>query len=327
MSAAHLMIELWRGPLLESAHAGHAVICDASGGIVDAWGDPDAVIYPRSSIKMIQALPMMEAGVSLPTDRMALACSSHEGAPVHVAAVRAWLRDEGFRDGDLMCGCEAPRDRALRHAMIREGEAPEQAHNQCSGKHAGFLQFHRHLGGKGAYVDPDGALQRKIRQSFEDVTGESSPGYGIDGCAAPNFATTVTGLARAMAAYAGAVDGADARQGAMVRLREAMMAHPLLVAGEGKATTLMMEAAPGKLATKSGAEGVFVAILPEKKMGVALKIVDGAARAADAAMAALLVRLGILGAGDSAVRAHVDAPIMNRAGAEVGIIRKAEGFA
>jgi len=326
MPAAHPMIELWRGPLCESTHAGHAVVCDASGAVRDAWGDPRAVIYPRSSVKMIQALPMVESGVSLPAERLALACASHQGAAVHTAAVRAWLADAGFGDDDLLCGREAPRDRDLRHALIREGEPPCQAHNQCSGKHAGFLQFQKHLRAEGPYVDPEGPVQRVVRGTFEEVTGEDSPGYGIDGCAAPNFATTVAGLARAMAAVAAAVPGADARQSAMVTLREAMMAHPVLVAGTGRPTTRLMAAAKGRAAVKSGAEGVFVAILPELGLGVALKIADGAARAADAAMAALLVRLGVLEAGEDAVRRTLHAPVLNRAGAKVGEIRPARGF-
>jgi len=274
---------------------------------------------------MLQALPMVEAGVKLPPERLALACASHEGAVVHTEAVRAWLSDIGCGDGDLVCGNEAPRDRGLKHAMIRAGETPCQAHNQCSGKHTGFLTFHRHLGAGGVYVDPDGPVQKAVRQTFVDVTGEDSPCFGIDGCAAPNFATTVTGLARAMARFAAATGG-DARSDAMVALREAMMAHPFLVAGDGKTTTRFMEAAKGRAAVKVGAEGVYVAILHERKLGVALKITDGAVRAADTAMAALLVRLGILDKTDSAVASVLDAPILNRAGVEVGLTRAAPGF-
>lgn len=133
---------------------------DDTGQVVHAWGDPDAIIFPRSSCKMLQALPMVEAGVKLSTERLALACASHEGAPEHVAAVRDWITEQGYSDDDFLCGHEAPRDREAKHAMIRAGGSPDQAHNQCSGKHAGFLHFQRHLGAKGAYVDPNGPVQK-----------------------------------------------------------------------------------------------------------------------------------------------------------------------
>ena len=322
----HPMVELWRGPLLESFHAGHAVICDARGGMERAWGDPDAVIYPRSSAKMIQALPMVEAGVELPSERLALAAASHEGAPIHVERVRAWLSEIGMGEGDLLCGSEVSRDKALRHEMIRANEPPCQVHNNCSGKHTGFLAFTRHLGAGPDYVDPDHPVQRAVRAAHEEVTGLDAPGMGIDGCSAPNFATTVHGLARAMARFAAAREGNGARETAMARLVEAMRAHPDLVAGEGRACTELMRASGGRAVVKTGAEAVFVAILPEQRLGVALKIVDGATRASEAAIAAILVEMGVIAAGHPAVRRRLDAPILNRAGREVGRVHAAPGF-
>lgn len=322
----HPMVELWRGPLLESFHVGHAVICDARGGIEHSWGDPEAVIYPRSSAKMIQALPMVEAGVALGPEQLALAAASHKGAPIHVERVRAWLAETGFGDDNLLCGPEASRDRALRHAMIRAGERPCQVHNNCSGKHAGFLAFTRHLGAGPDYVDPDHPVQRAVRAAHEEVTEREAPGMGIDGCSAPNFATTVHGLARAMARFAAAREGGSVRETAMARLVDAMRAHPDLVAGEGRACTELMRATSGKLVIKTGAEAVFVAILPERRLGVALKIADGATRASEAAIAAILVELGVIAAGHPAVRRRLDAPIRNRAGREVGRLRAAPRF-
>ena len=127
MTAPHPMVETWRGPLPESLHAGHAVICDGSGQTVAAWGNPDAIIYPRSSAKMMQALPMVEAGVRLSSERLALACASHEGADSHVAHVRAWLDDLDLADNDLLCGTEASRDRKLRmqHDPRRRSALPD----------------------------------------------------------------------------------------------------------------------------------------------------------------------------------------------------------
>ncbi len=322
------MIDVWRGARVESAHSGHAVICDAQGRVVEAWGNPDAVIYPRSSAKMIQALPLLDsgAGARLSAAQLALACASHQGAAVHVETVRRWLVDLGATEADLRCGAHEPKDQATRDALIRAGDAPCQLHNNCSGKHAGFVMLARHLRAGADYVERDHPVQRAVAACMDEVTGVASPGWGIDGCAAPNFATTVAGLARAMAAFAAADRGGDARAGAMVRLREAMMAHPDLVAGEGRACTELMRAMDGRAAIKTGAEAVFVAILPAQGMGIALKIVDGATRAAEAAITALLIRAGVLAADHPAARARLGGPLRNHRGMITGHLACAPGF-
>lgn len=318
------MVELWRGDRLESRHLGHAVIADA-GGIVAAWGNPDAAIYPRSSCKMIQALPLLEsgAGAGLTGPQLALACASHNGAAIHVQAVARWLADLGLGDTDLRCGCHEPGDRAERDRLIRASEAPCQIHNNCSGKHAGFLMLNRHLRGDAEYVEPDHPVQQAVRTAFEEVTGESSPGFGIDGCSAPNFATSVAGLARAMARFAAATE-TRARGQAMVALRQAMAAHPEMVAGEGRSCTELMRAMNG-VAIKTGAEAVFVAILPKSGRGIALKIQDGATRAAEAAIVALLAREGELDPAHPAAQKRLG-PMHNWRGLRVGETRLAPGF-
>lgn len=322
------MVELWRGGRLESWHAGHAVIWHADGGLVEVWGDPETVIFPRSSCKMIQALPLLEsgAGAGLRAEQLALACASHQGAALHVGAVTRWLSDMGMAEADLRCGAHEPGDRAERDRLIRADEAPCQCHSNCSGKHAGFLMLNRHLRAGPEYVEPDHPLQQAIRATFEEVTGEASPGFGIDGCSAPNFATSVTGLARAMAVFAGAGGKAGARDAAMVALRDAMAAHPEYVAGEGRACTELMRAMGGRVAIKTGAEAVFVAIVPEKRLGIALKIVDGTTRAAEAAICALLVRHGVLEAEHPATRKRLNAVQKNWRGLETGVVRVAPGF-
>ncbi len=321
------MIELWRGGFLESLHHGHAVVMRETGEVVEAWGQPDALIYPRSSCKMVQALPLLEsgAGAALGPEHLALACASHQGGAAHVGRVERWLADLGLDETDLRCGPQEPQDRDERDRLILADAAPCQLHNNCSGKHAGFLMLKRHLGGDAEYVDPDHPVQASVRDAFEEVTGLSSPGFGIDGCSAPNFATTVAGLAQAMARFAAAGE-AGVRQRAMVRLREAMMAHPDLVAGEGRACTELMRAMDGRAAIKTGAEAVFVAILPQARLGIALKIVDGGVRAAEAAITALLVRHRALDPGHPVV-AHYLGPTRNRRDIVTGDTRTAPGFA
>ncbi len=320
MSEPVTLVEVTRGPFVESRHFGHAVIVRSDGEIVEAWGDPTKIVLPRSSAKMIQALPLLEsgAGAHLSQEQLALACASHSGEQRHVDKVSAWLTELGLDEHALCCGPQASRDDALREDMIRRGLEPSRIHNNCSGKHAGFLTLAKHLGASLDYVDPDNPVQKAVRRAFEETCGEVSPGFGIDGCSAPNFASSLTGIARAMARFAAAGKGSSARDKAMVSLREAMIAHPELVSGKGRCCAALMDAAKGQAAVKTGAEGFFVAILPGLGLGVALKIEDGATRASEAAMAAILVRLGVVEADAPSVKAFLAPRIENWDGLHVG---------
>jgi len=327
--AAVPMIELWRGGMLESVHAGHAVIW-AKGGIQAAWGDPEAVIFPRSSCKMLQALPLLESGAAdaagLTEAQLALSCASHQGAKIHTDMVTSWLADLGMTEADLRCGSHMPNDPEAKKGLICSDTAPCQIHNNCSGKHSGFLTWTRHAKAGPEYVEVDHPLQKAIKLAFEEVTGETSPGYGIDGCSAPNFATSVAGLARAMAFFAAANPEGDARSRAAARLTRAMAAYPELVAGEGRACTDLMRAMGGRVAVKTGAEAVFVAILPDQQTGIALKIVDGGTRGAEAAIVALLVKLGALPAAHPVVAQYLTGAQKNWRGIVTGEMRLAPGF-
>ncbi|MBO6777117.1 MAG: asparaginase [Marinibacterium sp.] len=330
MAQAVQLVDVWRGDLLESTHWGHAVVCDDTGQIVASWGDPDAVIYPRSSSKMIQALPLITSGAAarfgLGQEHLALACASHNGATIHTDRVTDWLTMLGLGDDDFRCGPQEPADIPARDTLIQTGESPCQMHNNCSGKHSGFLTLSQHLGAGPEYIDIDHPVQQAVRAAFEDTTGQDSPGWGIDGCSAPNFQTTVLGLARAMAWFAAASDRADRHSEAAAQLTQAMMAHPDLVAGEGRSCTALMRAMGGQAAVKTGAEAVFVAILPGKKLGVALKIIDGATRASECAIATILAGLGVLDANDPVAQAYMNAPLLNRRGIDCGKIRPAFTF-
>ncbi|MEB8387635.1 asparaginase [Rhodobacteraceae bacterium KMM 6894] len=324
------MTEIWRGPLAESVHRGHAVICGPGGDIREAWGDPDVTVYPRSSSKMIQALPLVESGAAaakgLTPAQLALSCASHNGTSLHTSNVADWLKDLGLAEDDLRCGTHNPMGAAAHDALVREGVKPCQLHNNCSGKHAGFLTLAQHLGAGPEYIEIDHPVQRACMQAFEEVTQQNSPGYGIDGCSAPNPLTTLHGMGRAMAAFASAVDGADARQSAMVQLWQAMVAHPDLVAGEGRACTELMRACTQPVALKTGAEGFYIAIIPGQKLGVALKMTDGVTRGAECTITALLIRLGVLDADHPTARKYWNAPIVNCGGRTTGMIKPAAGW-
>jgi L-asparaginase II len=322
------LVEIWRGERVECRHRGHAVVMDARGAVRASWGDPAAIIYPRSSIKMLQALPLVESGAAadLGDDLLALACASHRGAAMHVSRVGRWLADLGLGEADLRCGSQVPGDRAER-GRLREGfEPPSQLHNVCSGKHTGFLALEARLGGGPEYVEPDHPVQRAVRAAVEEMCGEQSLCFGIDGCSAPTFAVSLNGIALAMARMADPSGLGRARGAAARRLVDAMRAHPLLVAGEGRACSELMAASASRAAVKFGAEGVYVAILPDAGLGVALKIEDGAARASECAIAAILSRLGLLDPEDPAVARRLTPIQRSRCGQPVGHIAPDPAF-
>ncbi|MEP5762187.1 MAG: asparaginase [Litoreibacter sp.] len=317
------MLEIWRGDVLESQHVGHAVVCNTAGEVVEAWGDPEKVILPRSSSKMLQALPLIESGAAaaygLRSEHLALACASHQGAAIHRKAVAAWLDHIGLPDDAFRCGAQKPSDQDEYERLIRAHEGPCQYHNNCSGKHTGFLTLTKHLGAGPEYVDLDHPVQLQVRDVFEEMTGMKSPGYGIDGCSAPNFATELAAFATSLARMTHWDE--SVRGKATQQLVEAMMLHPDLVAGEGRACTKLMRAVAGKAAVKTGAEAVFAGILPQKGLGIAIKIDDGSTRASEAVMANLLVRYGVLDASDPVAQEYMVGPIRNWRGTVTGQMR------
>ena len=330
MSSAEALVEIWRADFLESQHRGHAVISDTAGNVIASWGNPDQVILPRSATKMLQALPLIESGAAeafgLGTEQLALSCASHSSAAIHTDRVEVWLENLGLNDDDFRCGAHQPKDAAARHALRDNGQKPCQMHNNCSGKHSGFLTVYKHLGGNAEYVDIDHPLQKAVKEAFEEMTGLDSFGHGIDGCNAPNFATTVKGLARAMARMADPTGLGTVRENAARALVSAMREHPLLVAGEGRACSELMAAMDGKVATKTGAEGVYTAILPEQGLGVALKIEDGGTRGSEAAMAAILVRLGVLSPDHPMTKKRLNTQLLNCREVTTGFIQPTDSF-
>jgi L-asparaginase II len=252
----------------------------------------------------------------LTTRHLALACASHQGAEIHSQLVQEWLQQLGKSDADFRCGTQWPRDRPASNHLVKTDQSACRYHNNCSGKHCGFLTVAQHLQAGPDYYEVEHPVQIAVRAAFEEMTGETSPGYGIDGCSAPNWACSIAGLARAMARCAGG--GTDRIGQAAAELRDAMMAHPELVAGETRACTELMRAAPG-VALKTGAEAVFIAIIPNLRVGIAVKIEDGATRASEALITALLIRLGVLQADHPAALKRLG-PIHNWNGLTTGKI-------
>ncbi len=321
-----VLAEVWRGEILECVHRGAAAVCGPDGTLEMAWGDVARAHLPRSACKMIQALPMVDSGAAdragLDARHLALACASHGGAAAHTGLVRAWLAGLGLDQGALRCGTHAPLDPAARAELRKRGETLDQTHHQCSGKHTGFLTLARDIGAGPEYHAPDHPVQRAVADALAETCGEMPGGPVIDGCSAPNFAVSIRGLATAMARFARPEGALSGKRGeAALRLAAAMKAHPLLIGREGGEATLFTRAASGGTAAKTGAEGGLVAILPEAGLGVAVKIDDGGERAAAAAMAELLARLGVLDRADPVYLGAARAPVLTTRGQVAGEIR------
>ncbi|MDE2135436.1 MAG: asparaginase [Alphaproteobacteria bacterium] len=316
-----ILVEVTRGALVESIHRGSIAIADAEGAIRFALGDVETPVYPRSALKPVQALPLVESGAAdafdLSDEEVALACASHSGEPMHTQRVAAWLARIGCGERDLACGPQAPRFELALEEMLRRGDKPTRIHNNCSGKHAGFLTVARHWNvATAGYERADHPVQQAVATSLRELSGVEELPWGVDGCTAPNFALPLGGFARALAKLAGG------RTPGAARIVRSMIAHPELVAGTGRTCTALMRAATGRAAVKTGAEGVYAAIVPERGLGIAIKIDDGAARAAETTIAVLLDKLG---AGKVPELLH--APVRNTRGQTVGERRPAQVLA
>jgi L-asparaginase II len=328
-----LSVEVIRGDRIESRHQVSAVVVDADGRVVYRAGDPAAVVFPRSSIKPIQALALVESGAAeaqfCSDAEIALACASHAGTAEHVDTVAPWLERIGCGERDLECGCHHPYAWDATVELLRADQEPNQLHNNCSGKHTGFLTLARHQNWQTkGYIDYGHPVQQRVLGLLESMCGLdlSAAPWGVDGCGIPTIAVPLANLALAMARLAAPDDQPDRRQAACTRVRQAMSAHPRLISGSGRFCTRVIQATAGRALVKTGAEGVYAASFPQLGLGAALKAEDGAGRASESAMAYLLARLDVLSEDAAAALADLlSTPIVNRAGRTVGRIRATEG--
>ena len=293
-----VLVEVLRGALVESVHRGAVVVVDGDGKQVFAIGDTEQAVFPRSAVKAIQALPFVESGAAdaygFGDRELALACSSHSGEVAHTELANAMLARAGLEVEALECGAHWPSNQAAMIALARSGASPSALHNNCSGKHSGFVCTCRHLGiAHQGYVRPEHGFQQMIRETMEGVTGapHNEANRGTDGCSIPTFAVPLHNLALGFARMVTGNGMGNERAKAARRLMSACMAEPFLIAGTDRADTELMQAAPGRIFVKVGAEGVFCAAVPELGFGIALKCDDGAGRAADVMIAAVVARL------------------------------------
>ena len=321
-----VLVEVTRGDRVESRHRGAVAIVDAHGKPVLMLGDVEAPVFPRSAVKAIQALPLLESGAAdafgYQTRELALAQASHGGEPAHVDGVASMLAAIGLDETALECGSHPPSHGATAADMTRRGKAPTQLHNNCSGKHAGFLAVARHLGcDHHGYVAPGHPVQEAVREAMEGLTGAPHAGENraTDGCSIPTYAVSLTSLAHGLARFATGVELSRERAAAARRIYEAAVAAPFFVAGTGRFCTDVMTLLKDAALVKTGAEGVFCAGLAHLGLGVALKCDDGSARAAEAMMAAALVRL--MRDREEDLSRWTRAPVPTRKGAKAGEVR------
>jgi len=317
-----MVVEVTRGPFVESTHLVDAVVVDENGP-VHGWGNIERLTMPRSAIKSTQVLPLIASGAAdafaVTDDEVALGASSHNAEPRHIELVRSWLQRIGLDEDALECGPSDPISLDAARDVWATGQAPGRIHNCCSGKHSGFLTLARHLGiDHAGYLDPDHPIQHIIRKAQQDVTGVdlSTQTPVIDGCGIPVYQFPLIALAHAMRQIARPETGPRELCGAMARVNDALPDRSFLVSGTGRAEFVLSGHASEPMILKGGAEGVFMGGLPERGLGLALKAHDGNARAADQALSAILHTLGVI-----PTQVEVGGGLKNCAGTPVGSIR------
>jgi L-asparaginase II len=341
MTTDPVLVEVLRGGIVESFHRGAWAVVDADGALHGSQGDIERPIFPRSAVKVLQALPLVESGAAerygLVDEELALACASHGGEPAHVATAASMLAKAGVDEQALECGAHWPYHDGALKALAAAGAAPSALHNNCSGKHAGFVCLGCMMAEGGdrraflrGYVRPEHPVMREVTAALQSATGYdlAHAARGIDGCSIPAYAVPLRHLAHAFAKVATGTGLRDGQARAARRLREAVAKAPFMVAGSGRFDTRVMERFGERVFCKVGAEGVHCAALPTLGLGVAVKMDDGNnARACEVVMAALLRRLlAPEGAEAALLDGLADLPLRNWNGIEVGRLRAAPGL-
>jgi L-asparaginase II len=283
--SGEVLVEVERSGVVEGVHRGHLVVLDPDGSVRLAIGEVCAPMFPRSSLKPVQAVAMLRCGLELAPQEVALASSSHDGEPMHITGVKDVLAAGGLDESDLECPPDLPTGEDARQAVLAAGDGPRRIYMNCSGKHAAMLRTcvvnDWPLSG---YLPPTHQLQQRIAETIAAVADEPVAAIGVDGCGAPVFAISLIALAQSFSRLA----TADGTEGTVA---SAMRAHPAMVGGTTQISSRVMAGVPGVI-VKNGAEGVFAAALMDGG-ALALKIDDGAPRAADRVLVGALRRLGV----------------------------------
>jgi L-asparaginase II len=321
-----VLIEVTRGARIESCHRGQIVVIDAQGNLCHSLGDPEVQVCMRSLAKPFQALPVLTTGAAeafgFGAEELALFSGSLSGQDFQVELVKRVLERLKLPPEVLQCGAHPPLHRPSAHALAKAGEKPSPLHHTCAGKHSAMLTLCVHHGWSlDNYLDRDHPVQKLILGAVARMVGVPPPQItvAVDGCGAPVFYVPLKNIALGYARLAAVQP--DSPGGILMA---AILAHPKLIAGDGRLETTAMEALPGKLFAKSGSEGGYGLSLMEKGLGVAFKIEDGAVRALNPTVVAILEQLGVLTpAAKAALDAFRQPPIINHRKEEVGRVQPA----
>ncbi len=329
-----LFVEVTRNGTVESRHFGSAIVCDHRGRVLHNWGKVDELVFPRSALKPMLAIHLVESGASvrygLNDAELSLACSSHQGEKIHQDLVEAWLTRLGLSEQHLACGAVLPEHTQSAHKLLAAGQQGCRIHHNCSGKHTGFLTTARHLD---MPLDDYHLIQHPLQQLSFDILADLADTdlrqypMGIDGCGLPAPTMPLRQLAQATARFANPANLSNHRRQAIYRLHQAIAKEPLYIAGHGSFVSELNETCQGTVLAKTGAEGIIIAALPETGLGVALKIVDGSERARSVALLAILNYLGALSNDEKQqLQAHIAPTLVNSRGHPVGEIRAAASW-
>ncbi len=290
-----VLVDVIRGGMVESAHRGSAISVDNQGRVLYALGRPEALTYPRSALKLFQALPLMESGAAaayeLNNKEIALACASHNGEPMHVELIVHWLDQLEMDDDLLACGCAYPRLRADQYELIREGGVATRAHHNCSGKHIGMLTLAQYMEvSTQDYFDYMHPTQLAWRQRFGKLIDADVSHFlwERDGCGLPALCMSLQNLALGFAKYASAKTQKPKSRQAINSILDAITEYPEMLAGSARCCTDVIQVTGGRIIVKTGAEGVYAGLARDTGTGFALKIDDGATRGSEVALGALL---------------------------------------
>ncbi len=319
-------VEALRGDVVESVHRVHVAIAHADQGLIASAGNPAHHSFVRSSIKMFQALPFVEAGgverFALTGEELALCAASHGGEPFHVAAARSILAKAKVTEAALACGPHLPLHEPTASAMLCAAETPGRIHNNCSGKHAGMLAHcAQQQWVTNGYHKPAHPMQQRVLTTLTHWMriGAEEVSVGVDGCGLPTFAIALDAVAEGCARFSAAVLSGDP---APTTIFNAMVAHPEYVAGTDRLDTDLMRAAGTRLFAKVGAEGFYCAGIPSMKLGVALKVEDGSKRAAEPAILAVLQNIGAIAAAElDRLKKYTNPELLNTRNEVVGHVR------
>lgn len=326
-----VLVEALRGGITESKHRGAVAVVDEAGCLRYSLGDISGIHFPRSSLKLIQVLPLLESGAAdalvLSDSQLALCCASHNGEVLHANMVKDWLNFFSLEDDALECGVSLPMRESAVHEMLKAGKEPHRYHHNCSGKHMGMISLCKHMGYPlKNYSDYQHSSQQDWLHVLSELSGvkiEDMP-WDYDGCGLPAVALPLEKMAFAQAQFFNP-NQSVIRRSAMQRVLKAITRYPECIAGRDRLCTDLAKASDGEIIVKTGAEGYFVGLVPSENTGFALKIDDGATRASNAAIGGLIHAMGWARLiNNSNLQQYFNPAIENSQGRTVGQLRASD---